>query len=49
LDESNIDPDNALEPITFTVTKVEGWGDPTSIDLSIPATEETKEEEGGQD
>jgi hypothetical protein len=34
LDEKNIDPDNALEPITFTVTKVEGWVNQTTTALT---------------
>lgn len=29
VDAENIDPDNEQEPIEFTVTKVEGWKDPT--------------------
>lgn len=48
LTASNIDPSNSLEPIEFDLTEVTAWVDQTSIALTIPATEETKEEEGGQ-
>jgi hypothetical protein len=39
LDETNIDPDNKLEAITFTA-EVEDWPDWTAVDLTIPAAEE---------
>jgi hypothetical protein len=46
LDETNIDPDNKLEAITFTA-EVEDWPDWTAVDLTIPAAEEEEEEGDG--